>query len=659
MIKPVNKLGNISPYNVQRTCRLTKAIAHRVATSMGPDGTPSLVQYCSGQALGSPNDGVFSTKDGFTILSAFRTNDIYEQSIINTTFETIKLNNDSSGDGTTTAYVFFANLFARIYENVYAKYCESKPEHFKRKLTAGQFSKLMKKAIKAINQRTFEWQTHIISDYDKLREIATIALNHDDEMLAPISNLLADLEAKGIAPAFVNIHINRTNKTQTTHSISGGFTFSGKLHLREGNVDKVDKARLIYIGDSIKTIDTVSGIIEFMYATVERGKNGEKFIIVADDFDDIRLEGHFERAYAELLTMHNLTERHVYITTINNKRGIPHNDYINDIHMYFGPTIGIHNFNKSQRHEVIDAWAMAKAKTLIEDGTCATPEAAKDHITAMLERMTDSEKVLNCCLKFPIEVLPLVAVDRADVEVWLTVKSLDSEMNKGSILINNLSSHIAKIQREIEETRSMEVKQRGIIRLENLVQSFATIEVGGTTSSEVETLYSATLDAVKAVNSAAKRGIVSGMMIPTFITAYEMMTDLEVVENAYSRQRISKDEEREVFGEIMKCVYYAASFIAESIMTNAELSPEEIMDIQNKFIKNHEDAKAAGLRKMPLIGFDVLEMELSDKIISPFESEKAYVEGLTVVNTFMTPTLFINVNEIEAALAEENAGKEY
>lgn len=36
--------------------------------------------------------------------------------------------------------------------------------------------------------------------------------------------------------------------------------------------------------------------------------------------------------------------------------------------MYFGPTIGIHNFNKSQRHEVIDAWAMAKAKTLIEDG---------------------------------------------------------------------------------------------------------------------------------------------------------------------------------------------------------------------------------------------------------------------------------------------------
>ena len=212
----MNNLGNMNAYDIQRVVRLTKALRDKVATSMGPDGKPSLIQFSSGEALGSPKDGVFSTKDGFTILSAWRTNDIHEQSIINTTFETIKLNNDSSGDGTTTAYVFFAELFGLIYDNVYSKYCENKPDHFKRKLTSGQFSKLMKKAIKAINQRTSEFQRTIVTDYDKLKEIAIIALNHDDEMLTPMANLLDDLKKREIPPSFVNIHINKTNKTTSS-----------------------------------------------------------------------------------------------------------------------------------------------------------------------------------------------------------------------------------------------------------------------------------------------------------------------------------------------------------------------------------------------------------------------------------------------------------
>lgn len=655
----MNNLGNMNAYDIQRVVRLTKAIRDRVATSMGPDGRPSFIQFTSGEALGSPNDGVFSTKDGFTILSAWRTNDIHEQSIINTTFETIKLNNDSSGDGTTTAYVFFAELFGLIYDNVYSKYCENKPDHFKRKLTAGQFSKLMKKAIKAINQRTSEFQRTIVTDYDKLKEIAIIALNHDDEMLTPMANLLDDLKKREIPPSFVNIHINKTNKTSSSHTISGGFTFSGKLHLRESTSSKVERARLLYIGDSIRTMDTVVGIQDFMYATVELAKQGEKFILVADDYDDIRFDGHFDRTYAELLTTHGLTERHVFITTINNKRGIPHGDYINDLHMYFGSTVGIHNFNVSQRKETIDAWAMAKAKTLIETKLAKDNEEAKSMIEKQISEMSVSDIMLNCHVKFPIESLPLVAVDRADVDVWLVVKRIHTDTSESSILNNNLAAHISRLQKDMEETRSMEVKQRCILRLENLVQSFATIEVGGTTATESESLFSATLDAVKAVNSAAKVGVVSGMMIPTFISAHELLVDEALILKACEAQNITSAEEREVFVKIMKSVKDAASFISYSIMKNAELSDVEIKEVQCKFIEETEKAKARGDKKMPLIGFDVLDMCHSDKIISPFESEKAYVAGLTVVHTFMTPALFIHVNEIEANLAKENSDKKY
>ena len=37
-----------------------------------------------------------------------------------------------------------------------------------------------------------------MTDYDKLKEIAIIALNHDDEMLTPMANLLDDLKKREI-----------------------------------------------------------------------------------------------------------------------------------------------------------------------------------------------------------------------------------------------------------------------------------------------------------------------------------------------------------------------------------------------------------------------------------------------------------------------------
>lgn len=147
-------------------------------------------------------------------------------------------------------------------------------------------------------------------------------------------------------------------------------------------------------------------------------------------------------------------------------------------------------------------------------------------------------------------------------------------------------------------------------------------------------------------------------MIPTFITADEFLTDDAILNKALEKQNITKDEEKEVFSAIALCVKEAARYISTSIMKNAEITDEEIAEYQAEFLYKAAAARTAGER-MPIIGYDVLDMQFSDKIVSPYESEKAYIAGLAVVNTFMTPALFIHANEIEADLAGQNADKTY
>ena len=99
-----------------------------VATSMGPDASPSLIQFTDEDMLsvGTSKDGVYATKDGFTLLSKIRHNNKMVQAMINTSLDPSRLNNDTSGDGTTTSYVLFAKLFYNIYNNTYKKYVENK-----------------------------------------------------------------------------------------------------------------------------------------------------------------------------------------------------------------------------------------------------------------------------------------------------------------------------------------------------------------------------------------------------------------------------------------------------------------------------------------------------------------------------------------------------
>lgn len=682
----MKRFGNITKYDVERTSRIFDAIAKRVVTSLGPDSDMSLRHITGTSAIGSDKDRVTATKDGYTILTAFKTIDKFEQAIINTSYETTRLNNDSSGDGTTTAYVFFAKAFTEIYKRVYLEFCKKFTEidktkfqektGLKRRVTSGQFINLMKKAARLLIHLVFQGHCSLVTDYDKLLDIALISLNHDEDMLAPLKELLLELKRREISPRNVNINITRMGTSDSTsYNISNGFLVSGSLYLRPAGMDTLENARALYIGDNIKTMDTVEGIKNFMKATYDHYKNtGERFLIIADAFDDIQNLHYFEKMYTDMAKTEDGwsdADRHVFITEISNKKGIEYSDYIEDMLVYFGGSIGRHNINVSNYSSKADAYAMYRRDEIKKEN----PEYTEQQIHDMLLVERDNymanpvDLIKDVIFNGSFSWLPLVKVENANDFAWIAIKHQNDETTRAQTPF--LMQHIEKLIAELEETKSIKRKQSLIYRLDNLNQSFATIDIGGTTETEGDILFSATLDAVKAVNSASKKGVVTGMMFPTMTTAAHLEKELHEfnnngveLSNRTEQLLVScgislENYEIKVLEHIIGAVTVAAKFISHNIMYNAGMNEDEITEVQEHMISLYESEVIGQGKKMPLTGYDVLSYEYSDSILSPFESEKAYISGLVVINTFMSPTLFIHADEMCAHNAEQGENHLY
>lgn len=119
VLERLNKQGNyanVTPLNKRELAEVFNNNADIVGITLGPDSSPVLIQYTDEELsnIGTAQDGCYATKDGYTVLNKIRHNNKYLQAIINTSFETTKHNNNTSGDGTTTSYVLIAKMYYHI-----------------------------------------------------------------------------------------------------------------------------------------------------------------------------------------------------------------------------------------------------------------------------------------------------------------------------------------------------------------------------------------------------------------------------------------------------------------------------------------------------------------------------------------------------------------
>ena len=256
--------------------------------------------------------------------------------------------------------------------------------------------------------------------------------------------------------------------------------------------------------------------------------------------------------------------------------------------------------------------------------------------------------------------LPKVRIDDATNNFNTVIMKDEMDSNKRND--QALVARIKQISEIKDDTASINEKEICYKRLSNLIQQYAIINIGAATDTERETLYSANLDATLAVNSASKEGLVSGMCIPTILTANEFAGSLDEhvqekvnpnIDNILDLYEFN-DDERVVLKDLAEDMKLAACFIFESILNNADLNSEEISDVYGTLWTTYEEAIMAG-RKFEPVGYDVLSYTWSDRIVSPYESEKSYIDaGLLTVIPFMTARLFLHPNEYMTSNAKDN-----
>ena len=654
--------ANITKFDKDDAAELFNNQADIVGTTMGPDANPSLIQFTDEDMLneGTAQDGCYATKDGYTVLQRIRHLNKYHQALINTSFATTKLNNETSGDGTTTSYVLFAKLFYNLYNNSY-KHVQNKQVGADRRMTDGQFAKLLRKSIKAITHRIDTLHRTPIMDYDQLINIARVSLNNDDENLKPLKALLTDLKKFNIPASSVNISITNSNLNSCSYSVNSGFEFSSKVFLRSPDVLKLNNTRLIMLERNLETNDQTHAISQLMEATRSHFlETGETFLVAMSVINDTYipfLESYYrnqEQLYGE-----EGYKRHLFLVEYNDTKGISPALYKEDMLIYFNSstfnitemevTRAVDNASRKEYFDVVEKMREEnneQYQALINDNNAI--DLLKKEIFMKNETLSYPDKIKDLVFNGGFGRLPKITIDDATNSFLTIIKKEipeDGSSRNDGVLLDRINS-IRDIQ---SKTVSINEKEMCARRFMNLVQQYAVISIGAPTEVERETLYSANLDATLAVNSASKVGVVSGMCIPTMLTAWEFMgEDLDAWDpelNKILDLYEFSDVEKVIFKDIAKDLYNASSFISRSILQNADVSEEGITTFNSSILDMLQNCLRDKKMFQP-IGYDVLSFKWSTDIISPYESEKSYINaGFLTVIPFITAKLYIHPNQ--------------
>jgi chaperonin GroEL len=168
-------MSKLIHYDVEARDALKKGVdklADAVKVTLGPRGRNVVIE----KSFGAPK----ITKDGVTVAKEIELADKIENMGAQMVKEVASRTNDNAGDGTTTATVLAQAIIAAGLKNVTAG---ANPMDLK----AG-----IDKAVAAIVEGLKDVKIDIDKDIDKLKQIATISANGDDE----IGSLIADAYEK-------------------------------------------------------------------------------------------------------------------------------------------------------------------------------------------------------------------------------------------------------------------------------------------------------------------------------------------------------------------------------------------------------------------------------------------------------------------------------
>ena len=234
-------------------------LADAVKVTLGPKGRNVLLQ----KQHGSPH----ITKDGVSVAKEIELEDVFENMGAQLVKEVASKTADEAGDGTTTATVLAQEIARLGFESVESG---ANPMELK---------KGIEKAVRIVTEELSKQAIVVGSDYDKIKQIATISANNDSVIGSLIADAFQKVGTDGV------ITVEESKGIQTSMELVEGMQFD-KGFLSAHFVTNTDKmvaelknpyillydGRLSNMNDILTLLEGVSG-------------QNKELLIIADDVE--------------------------------------------------------------------------------------------------------------------------------------------------------------------------------------------------------------------------------------------------------------------------------------------------------------------------------------------------------------------------------------
>lgn len=235
------------------------ALANAVRVTLGPKGRNVVIQ----KSFGAPQ----ITKDGVTVAKEVELEDAVENMGAQMVKEVASKTADIAGDGTTTATVLAQAMINAGLKNVTAG---ANPMDLKRG---------MDKAVKVVVKNLKEQSETIGDDFNKIRQVAAISANNDDEIGKLIADAMKRVSKDGV------ITVEEAKGTDTYVEEVLGMQFD-RGYLSPYFVTNAEEMITEYEHPLILIYDKkISNMQEFLPILEKVVGTGRPFLIIAEDIE--------------------------------------------------------------------------------------------------------------------------------------------------------------------------------------------------------------------------------------------------------------------------------------------------------------------------------------------------------------------------------------
>ncbi len=236
------------------------ALANAVKVTLGPKGRNVVIE----KKFGAPQ----ITKDGVTVAKEIEFSDHYMNTGAQLVKEVASKTGDKAGDGTTTATVLAQAIFNAGLKNVTGG---ANPMDLKRGID---------KAVRRVVEHLKEMSQEVGDDYDKIKAVALISANGDEEIAEAIADAMKAVKLHGV------ITIEEAKGIETVVEKVEGMQFD-RGYISPYFITDPEKMEVVYenpyifiTSEKISSIKDIKTLLEMVL------QEGRPLLIIAEDVTD-------------------------------------------------------------------------------------------------------------------------------------------------------------------------------------------------------------------------------------------------------------------------------------------------------------------------------------------------------------------------------------